>query len=211
MLAEKMVPSEKQQQFAQTLKVQADRLSHLVENVLQFAKLERGPGDETKELVDVDALIERMSSRLKERSLEAGMELSIKIEPQVAQQQLKTRSATVEQIVFNLVDNACKYARSSTDKRIQLRCGKGNGKVRISVRDFGPGVPDKDRSRMFQPFCKSDQDAANTAPGVGLGLALCRRMAVSLGGQLKFVQHDEGDGGGAEFVFLHPVDLGKTN
>ena len=66
----------------------------------------------------------------------------------------------------------------------------------ISVRDFGPGVDEKFRRRMFQPFCKSDIDAANSAPGVGLGLALCKRMAKSIGGSIDLRDVDPG----ADFV-----------
>ena len=61
---------------------------------------------------------------------------------------------------------------------------KTNNKLRFSVRDLGPGVASSDMARVFQPFHKSDLEAANSAPGVGLGLALCRRMLQSVGGRL---------------------------
>ncbi len=205
MLAEKMVPAEKQQQYAQTLKVQADRLSHLVENVLQFAKLERGPGNEAMETIDVNELFDRMNSRMEERADEASMQFSLHLEAAVAKRQITTRPSLVEQILFNLVDNACKYAKPSEDNRIQVTCRESSGRLFVSVRDFGPGVSRKILSRMFLPFCKSDQDAANSAPGVGLGLALCRRMAGSLGGRLTYSAHTSDDGGGAEFIVELPM------
>ena len=184
MLAEKMVPEGKQQEYAQTLKIQSDRLSHLVENVLQFARLERGAGAANQETIMIEDLLERFASRLFERANEAEMELSIRIDESVAKKSIRTQPSAIEQIVFNLVDNACKYAKPSPDSRVEVVCDHRGNNLRISVHDHGPGVAPRYKKRMFQPFSKSDQDAANTAAGVGLGLALCQRMAASLGGRL---------------------------
>ena len=192
MLAEKMVPEGKQQEYANTLRVQADRLSHLVENVLQFAKLERGSDKALSETVSVTELIDRFSARLHERSNEADTKLSIDIADSVKNKQFTTQPANVEQVLFNLVDNAGKYAKPAKKDLIELTCREKGNSIQFCVRDYGPGIDAKYRKRMFQPFSKSDQDAANTAPGVGLGLALCRRMAKSLGGRLYVEDCDEG-------------------
>ncbi len=206
MLAGDMVPEEKRQKYAQTLKVQADRLSHLVENVLQFARLERGPGDDSRETLRVDELLERIGGRLEERATEANMELSLEFDSGVGERSIHTLSPMVELVLFNLVDNACKYARSAEDRRIMIQgCGQ-SGRLLISVRDFGPGVSERDRQRMFRPFCKAEVDDALESgakpPGVGLGLSLCRRIAGSLGGKLEYAPHDNG----SEFVFALPLE-----
>ena len=119
----------------------------------------------------------------------------------MSQSRIKTKPSTIEQILFNLVDNACKYARPATKDQIEISVQPRDRWLRFGVRDYGPGVAPKYKKRMFQPFCKSDQDAANTAPGVGLGLALCCRMAASLGGRL----YHEDCGDGARFVLEIPV------
>lgn len=200
MLAEKMVPEAKQQEYANTLRVQADRLSHLVENVLQFARLERGSNNEFSETVSAGELMDRFSNRLIERAEEAEMKLSIEIDPSISKTEFATQPSTVEQILFNLVDNACKYAKPSSNNRIELTCREQGRWLQFCVRDYGPGVATKFKKTMFRPFCKSDQDAANSAPGVGLGLALGRRMAVSIGGKLV---HDTCDNG-AKFTLELP-------
>jgi signal transduction histidine kinase len=184
MLAEKMVPPEKQQHYAQTLQVQADRLTHLVENVLQFARLEKGSTGNRKETVSVGEMFSRFAERLRERAQQANMQIQLDMDADVADTRLTTDVQTIEQIVFNLVDNACKYARNADDRNIEIDATQNAKMLEIRVRDHGPGIDPKYRRRMFQPFCKSDLDAANTAPGVGLGLALCLRMAKSLGGRL---------------------------
>ena len=116
--------------------------------------------------------------------------------------EIKTRPVMVEQVLFNLVDNACKYGKPSTTGEIELRLRLTNGRLAMEVSDGGPGVDVGERGRMFQPFHKSDLEAANSEPGVGLGLALCKRMAISLGGKLAY---RENESGGATFELLLPV------
>ncbi len=201
MLAERMVAPEKQQEYANTLRIQADRLSHLVENVLQFARLERSSVVPHSERVQVRDLIDRFSARLTERATESDMKLSIMIDDTLSDTSVQTHPASVEQILFNLVDNACKYAKPNSKNVIELSCKRAGSSLQISVRDYGPGVAPKFKKTMFQPFSKSDIDAANSAPGVGLGLALCRRMARSQGGRL----FHESQTDGAQFVVELPL------
>lgn len=184
MLAEGMVPTEKKQQYASTLKVQADRLSHLVENVLQFAKLERGPAKIVKEPVTICVLLDRCQSRMEERAAEGQMKLVVEAEKSVLETSLMTQPAAIEQILFNLVDNACKYANSAQDNRIVVSIEPSNDRMRFTVRDFGPGITPTDSKRIFEPFQQSASATENAVSGVGLGLALCNRMARSMGGSL---------------------------
>lgn len=202
MLAERMIPSpDKQQQYAETMRREADRLYHLVENVLQFARLERSARGTRKEQTSWDQLLSRFLDRLQQRSDQGNMDLVVTMSDTDRQRVFETDPAALEQILFNLVDNACKYARDADDRRIQLAVAFSADRLKVSVRDYGPGVDSVVRKRMFQPFSKSDQTAADTAQGVGLGLALCRRMAASLGGTLTL-----GDASpGAEMILQIPV------
>ena len=155
------------------------RLSHLVENVLAYARLERGRAQDRIESVPLARLLERTSERLGGRATQAGMR--VEVQPAPDDVSVRVDVGAAEQIVFNLVDNACKYAVSATDKRIAIR-----------VRDHGPGVAADVANKLFQPFRKSANAAANSAPGVGLGLALSRRLARGMGGDLR---HEPCEGG----------------
>ena len=93
--------------------------------------------------------------------------------------------SAVEQVLLNLVDNACKYAGSATDRRIQVELRSGAGAAAIAVRDHGPGISATVRRRLFRSFSKSARNAAETAPGIGLGLTLSRRLARDMGGDLR--------------------------
>ena len=200
MLAEEMVPEGKRGEYAETMKHEADRLSNLVENVLQFAKLERGVGVSRTESINILDLIGRFEDRMEHRANTMGMDFSIDL-GQSASTMISTDPGKIELIVFNLVDNACKYASQGDNKQIELVVEQTAGTIAISVRDYGPGVTGKFRKLLFKPFCKSDQDAADTASGVGLGLALCQQMAKSIGGRVSFVDCNQG----AKFILTIPA------
>ncbi|MEX2172868.1 MAG: HAMP domain-containing sensor histidine kinase [Pirellulaceae bacterium] len=202
MLAEGMVPDAVQRQrYLTTLKTEADRLSHLVENVLQYARLERGSPGNRREPTTLAALLDHCQSRLAERAAQAEMELLVDMSPADGETTIATDSAAVEQILFNLVDNACKYAAGSPDRRLHLAIAAQPGRVTLSARDHGPGISPAGRRRLFRPFSKSVHEAANSAPGVGLGLALSRRLASDLGGRLELQSPADG---GARFVLTLP-------
>jgi signal transduction histidine kinase len=202
MLAEGMVADEGQRGvYLQTLKVEADRLTHLVENVLQYARLERGSQGKRRETIRLGDLLQRIEPRLRERAEQAEMTIVIEADAAERQIQIATDPAAIEQILFNLVDNACKYARASDDRRIHCRVEAVARNVRIEVRDHGPGISGAEMRRLFQPFSKSAQAAANSAPGVGLGLALSRRLANQLDGRLVV---GRSNGPGATFMLQLP-------
>jgi signal transduction histidine kinase len=195
MLAEGMVPSQEQQRdYAQTMKTEADRLGHLVENVLQFARLEHKSRARTTTRISVSRLVDRCQMRLEERAAQAGLLLRIRYDDGASEALLQTVPESIEQILFNLVENACKYARPASEAAIDLDVRRSGSWVAFRVRDYGPGISLAKRKEMFRPFTKSDQDAANSAPGVGLGLALCQRMARDLGGSLTIDPHHTGPG-----------------
>jgi signal transduction histidine kinase len=202
MLSEGMVPDATQRQkYLETLRIEADRLAHLVENVLQYARLERGRPGQRREEVSLATLLDRCQSRLADRTAQAEMKLDLQLADADAETTIATDSAAVEQILFNLVDNACKYAAASIDKRIHVSLAAEPRQVQLIVRDHGPGISTTGRKKLFQPFSKSVHEAASTAPGVGLGLALSRRLAAELGGRLELQSPSDG---GAAFVLTLP-------
>jgi signal transduction histidine kinase len=116
------------------------------------------------------------------------MRVQVDLEHAEAAAAVNTDPAAVEQILFNLVDNACKYAACSESKLIRIapeRVSGRSGWIGLRISDDGPGISKQARKRLFQPFSKSATEAAHSAPGVGLGLALSRRMARDMGGDLR--------------------------
>ncbi len=175
-------------EYLDTMHAESVRLSHLVENVLSYARLERGRARDRMEAIAVAGVVERADATLRERARQAQMELSITISPDAAESTVHADPAAIERVLFNLVDNACKYGAAASDKRVELTVARNNGHLVIRVRDFGTGVDADTAQRLFKPFRKSAQAAANSAPGVGLGLSLCRGLARAMHGDLRHVQ-----------------------
>jgi signal transduction histidine kinase len=199
-----VVDDARRQEYLETLRREADRLAHLVDNVLQYARLERGRPGGRREPHRVADLLNRIVPRLTDRARQAGMTLDVIADIVTREDRIVTDAQAVEQILFNLVDNAAKYAAhspSEEDRRVTLDIRRDGQAWKLRVQDRGPGVPHSIRRRLFQPFCKPAEEAARTAPGVGLGLALSRRLATDLGGRLEL---DGGDNG-ARFTLTLPV------
>jgi signal transduction histidine kinase len=200
MLSEGMVPDpEARAQYLWTLRAEADRLGHLVENVLAFARIERGRSIDRNDRLTAHELLDRVRTSLTSRAEQGGMVLAIAEKPPYIR--IRTDASVVEQILANLVDNASKYANRSADRRIHLDVDASGTRLALVVSDHGPGLPDRALRRLFRPFSKSAHDAAQSAPGIGLGLALSRRLARALGGDLR-LQHNGPDG--AAFTLLLP-------
>ncbi|MCD6404350.1 MAG: HAMP domain-containing histidine kinase, partial [Planctomycetes bacterium] len=202
MLAEDMVPDDKKRRrYIETLQAEAKRLSHLVENVLSYSRLENSRATAATETIVLRDFLRGVEERLGERERQAGMTLVVE-EPDAGGLCAEGDSSAVLQILFNLVDNACKYASRTTDRRIHIELGRAGGFAVIKVRDHGPGIARKNARRFFRPFCKSAREAADSAPGVGLGLAISRRLARRMGGDLRL---DRDSREGASFILMLPA------
>lgn len=203
MLADDMVPEPQQRkEYLTTLCDESTRLMHLVENVLSYSRIERGRTAARLETVNVGDLLHRIEPRLRQRADMCDLTLKVEIDPAAAAAQAQVDALAVEQILFNLTDNACKYAApDSAPRELHLRLEAEGKTLRLLFRDFGPGLSKQALKKLFQPFAKSATEAAHSAPGVGLGLALSRRLAKELGGKLE---HERSSRRGATFCLTLP-------
>ncbi len=204
MLLEGKVPDgQKHDNYLKTLHAESNRLSHLVENVLSYARLERSRPASRKEVLSVEETLETILPRLQQRAHQSTVEFHT--------EQIQTDAYVcvdreiVGQILYNLTDNACKYGITDTNQYISLVQRSTSRYVEFCVRDFGVGIRPADVRRIFRPFTKSVQEAARSAPGVGLGLGLSRRLARSQSGRLFLEPVDRG----ACFVLRLPRHRGK--
>jgi len=174
------------------------RLSHLVENILQFSRLSYRDGpDMHREPLDLsEALgdgLDAMEPLLRERSmtLEVQSQSGIRVEG--------NRDA-LTRIVVNLVDNAAKYGPRGQTVSVQV--GMEEGWATLAVEDQGPGVPPADRERIWKPYRRLERDVKARLPGTGIGLAVVHELAVVQGGSARV---EEAAGGGARFVIRLPL------
>ncbi len=199
MLESGAVKEEKRGGYLRVLSREADRLSHLVENVLAFSRIERGNARSNVRSVNAGDLLEPMRERFEARLATAGMTLVMDAN---CSRGLRVDTAAVEHILFNLIDNAAKYAASGDPPCVKISVREADRGVEIVICDHGPGIPLAERGRIFQAFHKSAREAAESQPGVGLGLALSRRLAKAQGGDLQCVDAQAG----ACFILRLPAD-----
>jgi signal transduction histidine kinase len=186
MLDEGLVSDEeKRSEYLKTLRGEAARLGHLVENVLAYARIDRSRQPIHVEEISLTDLIERVTGRLQQRAERSGMQLSVVPIKEGTAIVVSVDPSGVERVLINLVDNACKYAETAANRTIEMSCNIRKSLVDVRVRDFGPGATPKERKRLFRLFAKSARDAAGSKPGVGLGLALSRELARKQGGDLS--------------------------
>jgi signal transduction histidine kinase len=173
---------ERKSEYLHTLHSETDRLSRLVANVLDFSRLEKQRPRLLRAQMGVDDLLGKVRQTWQGRCQDAGKELVVESDLP-AGTVLETDADLLQQVLANLIDNACKYSREAEDPRIWLRVTAAGGRICFEVEDWGPGVPPRERRTIFRPF-RRGRSADATGGGVGLGLALARRWARLLGGLL---------------------------
>jgi signal transduction histidine kinase len=183
MLRDGIVPSDaKRSEYYRHITAESERLSRLIDNVLEFAKLEKGERQLTVTFGAVGPVVREALTFLGPHAAEAGITLVEDVAPDLPPVAFE-RDALL-QILFNLVDNAIKYGRDATPAQIVLSAGRDGGGVRIAVRDHGPGVPARHLPHIFEPFYRGERELTRRAKGTGLGLALVRGLAERMGARV---------------------------
>jgi signal transduction histidine kinase len=184
MLRDGMVTSdEKRTEYYRSLAVESDRLSRLVNNVLEFSQLEKGARRLALGVAPVEPALREALEMLRVHVEREGFQLAVEIAPDLPAARFE-RDA-LAQIVFNLVDNAAKYARDAERREIVVTVGATPSGVALRVRDFGPGVPREQLGLVFDAFWRGDSEVTRRAKGTGIGLALVRRLAEAMGGSAR--------------------------
>ncbi|HVK16055.1 MAG TPA: ATP-binding protein [Fimbriiglobus sp.] len=184
---------QKRKEYLSTLTDESERLHRLIENVLDFARLERRSVAAHTQPTDVADLLAEVHRTWADRCAADGKELTV-VSTLPPGQTVTTDPRMVAQVLSNLVDNARKYTRDAADERIWVWAKPGErGTLLLEVEDRGPGVSACERGAIFRPF-RRGKDADTTAGGAGLGLALAQHWAELLGGTLSYRVADGGVG-----------------
>ncbi len=182
---------EKAAEYHRNIRQESERLSRLIENVLDFSRLQKGRKQYDFRLGDLNRCVTDVVAVMRPYAAEHGFSIVMDLAP--LEPTAFDRDAVV-QIVVNLLDNAVKYARSAADKTILVRTQSRDGLTIIEVEDHGPGVPHRQRKKIFDEFYRHVQDAAQgpeaaggQTTGTGLGLTLVKRFAEAHRGYVEFV------------------------
>ena len=202
MLAEGRVEDpQKRNKYLERMSAETQRLGRLVNNVLDFSRLDRKRREFQQTRcdvgVEVEELLEMQRGRLRAEGIE--VEYDAPAEPCFAE---LDRDA-LEQILLNLLDNAVKYAADGG--RVTIEVEDARSGVELRVRDFGPGISGRERKRVFRAFHRVDDRLTSEQSGCGLGLSISMRLAEGMGAELRL---EENRPRGCCFVLRWP-DSGK--
>jgi signal transduction histidine kinase len=189
----RVADKDKKKKYLRVIIDESRRLTRLVNNVLDFSRLEQGRKSYSFEELDLNMLMMDLLEMQQVRFREEGMELNSSV-PDRPVPVVADRDA-LEQVILNLLDNALKYAGEGGNIDVDLT--GMNGKAEIRIGDRGPGVPAAHRERIFEKFHRVDDSLTARQPGSGLGLSIARRILRDHGGDLTFRPRD---GGGAIFI-----------
>lgn len=198
-------PAEKRQRYARTIAAEAARLSRLIGNVLNFARLERGAHRLNPELLDVRDLCTRTLESMAPALEQEGFSVAVLLPEEPVM--LTADQDALSQILVNLLSNAQKYGKrpdGAAPGEISLTLSAMPGQVLLSVADRGPGVPAGQEEKIFRQFHRADDAMTSGASGSGLGLTISRALARAHGGNLTCSPRD---GGGAVFRLALPLRL----
>jgi len=159
---------------------ESDRLSHLIDNVLDFSRLERGKSSYHFAEGNLAEVVERALDVCRYRLEREKMKLVVEIEPGLPVVRMDENEMTL--VVLNLVDNAIKHAADGG--KVEVTVARAPGFVTLAVRDYGPGIAPEEHTRVFERFYRSQRTRERNVRGSGIGLALVKNIALAHGGHV---------------------------
>ena len=197
-----------QRAYAEAAQKSAEHLLGLVNDLLDFARLEAGALEFDASPVDLEGLTRGVAELLSPKAHDKGLEIVWSVAadaPDVIADEGRLR-----QVLFNLAGNAVKFTDRGGVRLTVERAGGTAARPRLAfvVDDTGPGVPEDARGRIFDEFGHADASDAARFDGAGLGLAVVRRLAQAMGGTVAV--SDRPDGPGARFRFEAPFPVATT-
>jgi two-component system phosphate regulon sensor histidine kinase PhoR len=180
---------EKKQEYYRVISQETERLTHLVNNILNFSRMEAGRKEYHLQMSDLNELVsevlEKYDYHLKQNGFEVFRELSHDIP------ELEVDKESLSEALLNLIDNAVKYSRDK--KQIAIKTGIENGAVFLEVEDHGIGIKSSDKEKIFEKFFRVTDGLVHNTKGSGLGLSLVKNIVDAHGGNVA-VESELGKG-----------------
>ncbi len=196
------VPSEdKARQYYRVINKESHRLTQLINNILDFSRIEAGRKEYRFAPTDVARVVREVIESYRFQIEQQGFELAVEVADDLPQ--VPADAEALGQAILNLVNNAIKYSRES--KTIDIEVRREGSKVLVSVKDSGIGIPRGEQKKIFEKFFRGEDSLVHETKGSGLGLALVRHIMEAHGGQ---VEVDSAPGKGSTFTLVLPVGKG---
>lgn len=197
-ILEDLVAPGEQRKYLQRAYEEADRLTRLVNDLLDLARLRAGGVRLHRERVDMKKLVAEV---LEECALFAGQK-GISLHAEIPDEEIEALvdRDRIKQVLLNLVDNAIKYVPGGGNVWVNLR--REEGQLVVRVRDDGPGIPEEELPHIFEKFRRADRAHSRKVWGAGLGLSIAKELVVLHGGTIRAVNLP---GQGVEVTFTVPL------
>ena len=197
---------EKRRQYLQIIVSESERLTTLIENVLDFAKVERGKAGYEFAPGDVGEVVARSVDLYRYRAEREGVDVELEIEGGLPPARIDARA--LELAIMNLLDNALKYAKEGGRVDASVARAPAGDRIEVRVTDRGPGIEPEEQGPIFDRFVRGRRASEQRVRGSGIGLALVKHIAESHGGRISVESPVTGDGRGSAFVLSLP-SLGR--
>lgn len=175
------VDSEREQEYYRILGSETSRLSRLINNVLEFSKLEKKQRRLELKSGDLTDVLAEVEDVMREKLRQDGFSLEIKHRPGSCRYD---REAMV-QVLINLLENSVKFGGETSERRILLSVVPQKDKVAVRVSDTGPGIPRGSLKKVFDDFYRVDNSLTRRTKGTGIGLALVKKLVTDMGGTVS--------------------------
>ncbi|MEW6336623.1 MAG: ATP-binding protein [Acidobacteriota bacterium] len=193
----------KVREYGEHIETESRRLSHLINNILDFSRIESGRKVYEFEPADVDEVVRAAVSGFRSRVRSQGFDIAYR-GPDDPLPAVHVDRAALDQAVSNLLDNAVKY--SGERKEVTVRVGRRDASVAIAVEDRGIGIPRAEQGRIFERFHRVASSLVHDVRGSGLGLAIVRHIVEAHSGR---VEVESEVGRGSTFTVILPIEAGR--
>jgi two-component system, sensor histidine kinase and response regulator len=193
-----------QREFAETIRTSATSLLGIINDILDYSKIEAGKLDIERVPMHVRDVVEEAGMAMAVHAAAKDLELIVNVDPAVPDRVLGD-ATRLRQMLMNLIGNAVKFTHKGeiVVEVFPLALQNGRALLSFEVRDTGVGMPEEIVSRLFEPFVQADDSNTRNYGGMGLGLAIVRRLARLMGGKIDVSSRP---GGGSIFTFSLPFD-----
>ena len=189
----------KQHEYHEIIRKESERLTALINNILDFSRIEAGKKEYTFRETDVADLVRSTLESYRYEIEQSGFQFEQKIDNNLPPVQVDREA--IARSLLNLVNNAVKY--SSTEKYLGVRLYRANGSLNLEVADHGIGIPASEQSNIFEKFYRVCDPLVHNTKGSGLGLSLVRHIVQAHGGEVAV---ESTPGKGSKFIITLPVE-----
>lgn len=201
MLREGWAPEEKKREYYDFIHDESERLTRLINNVLQLARMTRNDLDVALKPVTVGELMDTVRSKIASQVERAGFTLNLECPDDCRSRMVAVDQDCFTQIIINLVDNAIKFSAKSPQRAIDLACKtQQDGSPAFRIRDYGPGIPKDQLKKIFRLFYRTESELTRETVGTGIGLALVNQLTAAMNGKVDVMNRHPG----VEFLIIFP-------